>query len=79
MVIGGSGFGEGRLAQEDVEELEQRRQDHGPQRSSPQQGQGQDGSQGVRGHLNQRRDFTTWCCAGKEVTKRRQPRRCSVA
>lgn len=75
-MIGGSGFGEGRLAQEDVEELEQRWQDHGPQRSSPQQGQGQDGS---RGHLNQRRDFTTWCCADKEVTMRRQPRGYSVA
>lgn len=31
-MIGGSGFGQGRLAQEDVEELKQRRQDHGPQR-----------------------------------------------
>lgn len=29
---GGGSSGEGRLAQEDVEELEQQRQDHGPQR-----------------------------------------------
>lgn len=39
-MIGGSGFGEGRLAQEDVEEFEQRRQDHGPQRQLTAAGSG---------------------------------------
>lgn len=34
------GFGEGRLAQEDVEELEQRRQDHGPQQQLTAAGSG---------------------------------------
>lgn len=37
---GGSGSGEGRLAQEDVEELEQGRQDHGPRRQLTAAGSG---------------------------------------
>lgn len=36
----GSSFGEGRLAQEDVKELQQQRQDHGPQRQLTAEGSG---------------------------------------